>query len=270
MTASASGCEEEPGSLHRANDHRQTLLRAASEDEWDVPAECDFPPLPSLTVLRQHKYGTAAWKAEASRHAGPTSRSSWVLRDMLLTGGMPKSSDELQQLLDSGCTTFFNLTQNGEGVDYRKQLKRLAGSMHPRPRLRFDEQPIVDQCATADEQAAAAALRIVRRCVAGEVVYLHCRGGHGRTGIIASLVLGLAYDVGAVHALALYQILHDCREQRNFALKQSGEGARALELAPSGAPRGRSQDWCVCLFEEQRTQVERLLSPTGTARHTRH
>lgn len=149
---------------------------------------------------------------------------------------------------------------HSEGIDYRKQLCRLADLMHPRPRLRFDGQSIPDRGTTSDEVAAGAALRVVRRCFTGEVVYLHCRGGHGRTCTIGSLVLGLAYDLNAVHALALCQTLHDFRKENIFALKDTAnERVAALELTPSGAPKGSSEDWCVCLFEEQQMQVERLL-----------
>merc|ERR1740139_2022841 len=41
--------------------------------------------------------------------------------------------------------------------------------------------------------------------------YIHCLGGHGRAGIVAACLLGLAYDLSAVAALAATKRAHDCR-----------------------------------------------------------
>ena len=38
---------------------------------------------------------------------------------------------------------------------------------------------------------------------------MHCSRGHGRTGTICALLLGLAYHLSAPHAVLLYQALHD-------------------------------------------------------------
>ena len=43
-------------------------------------------------------------------------------------------------------------------------------------------------------------LELKRRVVAGEVIYVHCRGGHGRTGtVVIPLIAGL-FDLGHDHA----------------------------------------------------------------------
>lgn len=47
----------------------------------------------------------------------------------------------------------------------------------------------------------------------GEVVYLHCRGGHGRTGYIGALVLIALFKISAYEALNKMQIFHDYRGQ---------------------------------------------------------
>lgn len=42
--------------------------------------------------------------------------------------------------------------------------------------------------------------------------YLHCWGGHGRTGTVLSLMLGLLYNIGPDEAMGWVQLLHDVRQ----------------------------------------------------------
>ena len=44
-----------------------------------------------------------------------------------------------------------------------------------------------------------------------ECVYVHCMGGHGRTGTIVALLLAQLYGVGAEHALELTALFHQQR-----------------------------------------------------------
>ena len=81
---------------------------------------------------------------------------------------------------------------------------------------------------------------MVARLVAGRTLYIHCRGGHGRTGTVCSLLLGRLYGIGAAEAMARYQWYHDTRAQPIFA----AEGY-ALNTSANG---GES---CVALFPEQ-------------------
>ena len=43
---------------------------------------------------------------------------------------------------------------------------------------------------------------------AGEIVYLHCSEGNGRSGVIAAVILGIVYDLGAVEALSSAWLAH--------------------------------------------------------------
>ena len=40
-----------------------------------------------------------------------------------------------------------------------------------------------------------------------QVLYVHCSTGHGRTGTVCSLLLGLAYRLPGPHALHLFQVI---------------------------------------------------------------
>jgi hypothetical protein len=61
---------------------------------------------------------------------------------------------------------------------------------------------------TARTQRGVCVVRVHR---AGEVVYIHCYGGHGRTGIFASVLLGRIHGIDAEKALQLCKLYHDCR-----------------------------------------------------------
>jgi hypothetical protein len=96
-----------------------------------------------------------------------------------------------------------------------------------------------------------------------EVMYIHCHGGHGRTGTIAALLLGRLYGLGASAALELYQHLHDTREQPVFRgdppMLRQVLGSLELGTEPPTPSRGSVG----AFFLPQVAQVYRLLGSTG-------
>ncbi len=215
------------------------LLAAAGEEDWTTPAGLELPVLPDLGVLST-RVGEAFVAAEKQLQ-GPTSRSNWLVPGMVLAGDRTatESDEKVQALLRQGITTFVNLQSRGEGQDYRPRVLKLN------PSARFLSLPIPDRLTTSDAQVSRFVLDLASRLLEGEVLYVHCRGGHGRTGTVCSLLLGLLYELRGGHALALYQALHDLRQQPVFA-------AAGYEVSADG----RS---CVALFGEQKAQVLRLL-----------
>lgn len=99
--------------------------------------------------------------------------------------------------------------------------------------LDFVHLPIVDCATVGDSKVFSLAKDLCRRLKAGENLYVHCWGGHGRTGTVLSLMLGLVYGLGPMEAMAWVQMFHDCR------------------IAPCGVPSPQTT--------EQRKQVTRIL-----------
>lgn len=60
-------------------------------------------------------------------------------------------------------------------------------------------------------QVLQLAARLAARVARGEVLYLHCWGGHGRTGTVVSIMLNLMYDLSAEEAMERCQHVHDVR-----------------------------------------------------------
>eukprot|EP01062_Namystynia_karyoxenos_P059571 TRINITY_DN51005_c0_g1_i1.p1 TRINITY_DN51005_c0_g1~~TRINITY_DN51005_c0_g1_i1.p1 ORF type:complete len:253 (+),score=63.51 TRINITY_DN51005_c0_g1_i1:66-761(+) len=100
---------------------------------------------------------------------------------------------------------------------------------------RFD-WPVLGRCLEAVSGHLAAA--------GSGAVYVHCFGGHGRAGIVAACILGLAYGLPAAAALDLTQEAHDEREDPAWPLD-----------APQRSPQ----------TEPQRQQVAELLRAVADA-----
>lgn len=54
----------------------------------------------------------------------------------------------------------------------------------------FVHEPIPDQFVTSDERVIALMETLAELLRQGEVLYIHCWGGHGRTGTIIGCLLG--------------------------------------------------------------------------------
>lgn len=63
--------------------------------------------------------------------------------------------------------------------------------------LSFDHCPIIDCGITDDSKVLDLARKLVFEISRGEVIYLHCWGGHGRTGTVVSIMLHLMYGVSS-------------------------------------------------------------------------
>ncbi len=62
-------------------------------------------------------------------------------------------------------------------------------------RLKFAHCPIVDCGVTDDDRVLSLCRELVKDITEGEVIYLHCWGGHGRTGTVVCIMLHIMYGV---------------------------------------------------------------------------
>ncbi len=62
-------------------------------------------------------------------------------------------------------------------------------------RLKFVHFPIKDCDVTDDISVIKLALELVRSITEGNIIYMHCWGGHGRTGTLVSIMLHIMYGV---------------------------------------------------------------------------
>ncbi len=139
-------------------------------------------------------------------HQGPFYISNW-LSDKLCVGGYPKNKIELDTLLSAGITTFVCLNEPSDkdrSYKYEKDFPKDKNYL-------FINEPIEDMSITSDVKVRALCENIVKRIYKGEKVYIHCRGGHGRTGTIAAIVLYMLYKLSIQQIYDYLQYSHDQR-----------------------------------------------------------
>lgn len=155
---------------------------------------------------------------------GPTEESNWLIKKTpgfvfgsFAVGGYPDKSGFLPSLLADGLNTFVCLNS-----EYGKQVKNhnytaYADNNSRIPKGRFILEPIDDMKTVDDKTIDVLSTDIVTRITNGENVYLHCAGGHGRTGTVAALVLYKLYPHLTVPEIFDYlQFAHDQRSGNYF------------------------------------------------------
>lgn len=70
---------------------------------------------------------------------------------------------------------------------------------------------IIDGNVTTDSAMSRLADDCMERVLRGERLYVHCWGGHGRTGTLISVMLGRLYNLPYTTAMRYCQAFHDSR-----------------------------------------------------------
>lgn len=177
-----------------------------------------------------------------SLYQGPTNESNWVIKGELLVGAFPgyvndKENEEiLTKILNCGVSTFVSLQKeydnnnpeenwkNNIGLrPYFKDAEKMIKEKHLYPNLNTSvekltlfHEPIKDCDTIDDDKTVNLAKKLVKAIYDGEVIYLHCWGGHGRTGVIVCIMFHLMYGLIADEAIYLCQKLHDFRVETCF------------------------------------------------------
>ncbi len=142
---------------------------------------------------------------------GPTEESNWLIPEHLMVGACPLTVEEAEDIAREGVNLFVCLLDRDDFSSHlsRKKYKSLIRSAGGE--MIF--QPIADGGITTDRKAFSIARKIFRALNRGDVVYLHCWGGHGRAGTIGAMVLGLEYRVPFEEVIEFLQKAHQTRAE---------------------------------------------------------
>eukprot|EP00948_MAST-09A_sp_MAST-9A-sp1_P001774 g1774.t1 len=198
--------------------------------------ETKVAPLPSIKYLQKHK----------KEYVGPTDESNWVLPGQLIVGAYPGAVDDathqqqIMGIMKSGVSTFVCLQseydasateeewKSGKKIrpyvndaarichqlqkEKKKKSKQSETDEKEVNQISFVHCPIHDCDVQEDDVIIKLATTILRRLDRGEVIYLHCWGGHGRAGTVGSIVLGLLFGLNGTDSMTYIQTLHDFRK----------------------------------------------------------
>jgi hypothetical protein len=117
----------------------------------------------------------------------PLAGTYWVIPGRLLAGEYPGAADEpeararLERLREAGIDCFVDLTEDGEEPDYRHLLPK---------RTWYLRSAIADTCVPNNVAQVQDLLSRIRAALSlGRSVYVHCRAGIGRTGLVIGCFL---------------------------------------------------------------------------------
>jgi len=226
------------------NEPKQTVFELVNTQELDAfrnpPELTDLTELPSLTELPNLPRLPLPSEITLEAFAGPLPESNKVF-DRFYAGAFPGDENNAQNdknlinLLNAGITEFvcmmaeYNPSASENDWKFRRgcvrpyldDIRRILAKREQYPSLNatvtnyitFQHFPIKDLRTILDIDTLDAAKKIVASLESGKTVYLHCWGGHGRTGIMVCLVLHLMFKLSAEDAINYCELVHTKRLQ---------------------------------------------------------
>ena len=125
------------------------------------------------------------------------------VNDQIYFGKYP-NDDILKTLKDLNIKLIIDLTQFTDRLPKYPSIEGIK-------RIEF---PIVDMSIEEDNLTLQYVMFIKTLFLHGDnPIYIHCKGGHGRSGVITCLLYGLLYDKNAEESLEAIKEAHDNRKQ---------------------------------------------------------
>lgn len=155
---------------------------------------------------------------------------SEFIKNKAYFGGYP-TQQQVEEYQKFGFRYFVNLTNDGE--------KRLTPY---KTEYEYIQYPISDHRIPSDWQSFATLIiklsNIIRKLSNGKKMYIHCKGGHGRAGVVVACILCYLYKISPVESISKTTKYHNRRKGIRDKWKKMG------------SPQTRSQKHFVTKFFE--------------------
>jgi protein-tyrosine phosphatase/predicted NAD-dependent protein-ADP-ribosyltransferase YbiA (DUF1768 family) len=130
--------------------------------------------------------------------------ASYFIKDVGLFGGYP-TQEQVYDLETKGVRWFVNLTNSDE--KHIRKYNTKYGYIH---------YPIPDMYIPRDGAAFATFLtsvsKVIRKCSeSGDKIFIHCKGGHGRSGVVVACLLIYMKNMNVYEALSSTRYYHSQR-----------------------------------------------------------
>eukprot|EP00658_Telonema_sp_P-2_P045615 TRINITY_DN33606_c0_g1_i3.p1 TRINITY_DN33606_c0_g1~~TRINITY_DN33606_c0_g1_i3.p1 ORF type:complete len:206 (-),score=40.78 TRINITY_DN33606_c0_g1_i3:24-641(-) len=123
----------------------------------------------------------------------------------------PDTKDALA-LVEAGGTTFVSLVGEYSTESYMQhQYPRILKEIQKKSKreqdqsLEFVHLPIQDFNVPEPRELRRTVVDLTRRLSEGQVVYVHCKKGHGRTGLVAVALMAMLYEIDTDAAIQYVQ-----------------------------------------------------------------
>jgi Dual specificity phosphatase, catalytic domain len=165
--------------------------------------------------------------------------SYWVVPGRLLGGEYPIGGDykdarvRLARLRDAGINYFIDLTEKGEMPEYRHLLPVYS---------KYQNSPIKDTELPASNDQVSELLSDIDAALASKRrIYVHCRAGIGRTGLVMGCYLAAAAGDGKAALKELNQFWQQSERSKSWpAIPQTDEQADYIRRWPKLAASRKS------------------------------
>jgi ribA/ribD-fused uncharacterized protein len=141
-------------------------------------------------------------------------KSSYFIENRALFGSFP-TQDSINELQKEGVKFFVNLTNACE--------KKITPY---KTKYTYISYPIKDRYIPVDKKKFAIFILkvscIIKNLNKGELLYVHCKGGHGRSGIVVAILLCYIFNLKPKDALEYTKMFHKKRKTMREKWRQIG------------------------------------------------
>lgn len=142
---------------------------------------------------------------------------SYFIKDKALFGSYPNKPEVMNELVDVGVKYFVDLTTEKEKMRLNVYDYGDLGYLNYEVKDRYIPENIYEFVLFIHKIS-----NIIETLEEGELIYIHCKGGHGRCGIVVSCLLCYIYKYTSTQSLEMTNKYHNDRKVMNERWRKVG------------------------------------------------